>query len=513
MRTFSDSSGNEWPASVLCYAVTISPGANVLQAVTSSSPLPVTAAITGSVAVTGTFWQTTQPVSGTVAANAGTNLNTSLLALETGGNLASINTKLPSQGQALAAASMPVVLTAAQLSTLVVAQASATSGESGPLVQGAVTTSAPTYTTGQTSPLSLDTSGNLRVNVMAGGGTGGTSSTFGASYPATGTAIGAKSSSGSLMSALNLDSGGNLYVNVAAGGAGGGIVTQATAANLNALVAQGAAGATPWLANHADPSVTTGNITAADSGTSSTTGQSGQTIITGTPTANSSQSVTLSGHTALNIQATGTWIGTLTFERSIDGGTTYYPASVLLHGVGGSALATITGNCCSRVNVGGSSTFRVRCTAYTSGTAVITFKPGFGDQLVAATNEAGSNLLGSVGETPQIAAAYNGLAAVTPQYATFTTSSSGPTTIVALSAGKKIYVLRWSISSNGNTNVNLQSHATTSLATGLRYMTQYAQAGGAYCPTGIMATAAGEALDVNNSAAVAISGEITYCQF
>lgn len=63
----------------------------------------------------------TQPVSGTVTANAGTNLNTSTLALETGGNLASIKTntdKIPSQGQALAAASMPVVLPAAQITTL-----------------------------------------------------------------------------------------------------------------------------------------------------------------------------------------------------------------------------------------------------------------------------------------------------------------------------------------------------------------------------------------------------------
>ena len=56
-----------------------------------------------------------QPVSGTVTANAGTNLNTSLLALEGGGNLASINTKLPSQGQALAASCVPVVLPAAQI--------------------------------------------------------------------------------------------------------------------------------------------------------------------------------------------------------------------------------------------------------------------------------------------------------------------------------------------------------------------------------------------------------------
>ncbi len=61
------------------------------------------------------------PVSGTVTSNAGTNLNTSLLALESGGNLAAIKLdvdKIPSQGQALAAASMPVVLTAIQQAAL-----------------------------------------------------------------------------------------------------------------------------------------------------------------------------------------------------------------------------------------------------------------------------------------------------------------------------------------------------------------------------------------------------------
>lgn len=68
--------------------------------------------------VSGTFWQATQPISGTITANAGTNLNTSALALETGGHLAAIDGKVPALGQALAAASVPVVLTAAQLTTL-----------------------------------------------------------------------------------------------------------------------------------------------------------------------------------------------------------------------------------------------------------------------------------------------------------------------------------------------------------------------------------------------------------
>lgn len=49
-----------------------------------------------------------------------------------------------------------------------VAQGSTTSGQTGLLMQCAVTTAAPTYTTAQTDPCSLDTTGSLRVNVTAG---------------------------------------------------------------------------------------------------------------------------------------------------------------------------------------------------------------------------------------------------------------------------------------------------------------------------------------------------------
>jgi hypothetical protein len=88
--------------------------------------------------------QSAVPVSGTVAAtqsgawtvtaNAGTNLNTSALALDT------------------------------SVTGLQVSQGSTTSGEKGPLIQGAVTTAAPSYTTAQTSPLSLTTTGALRTD-------------------------------------------------------------------------------------------------------------------------------------------------------------------------------------------------------------------------------------------------------------------------------------------------------------------------------------------------------------
>lgn len=67
--------------------------------------------------------------------------------------------------QPVSAASLPLP-TGASTSALQptnAAIASTTSGQTGHLVMGAVTTAAPTYTTAQTNPLSLDTAGNLRI--------------------------------------------------------------------------------------------------------------------------------------------------------------------------------------------------------------------------------------------------------------------------------------------------------------------------------------------------------------
>src|SRR6516164_463146 len=142
-----------------------------------------------SIPVTGTFWQTTQPVSGTVAATQsgtwtvqpGNTANTTAwLVTGTGGTFPITATSLPLPSGASTSANQPTNA----------AQGSTTSGQTGHLMMGAVTTGNPTYTTAQTSPFSLDTSGALRVNVIAGGGGGGTSSTFGSAIPATGTAGG-----------------------------------------------------------------------------------------------------------------------------------------------------------------------------------------------------------------------------------------------------------------------------------------------------------------------------------
>jgi hypothetical protein len=124
---------------------------------------------------------TTQPVSGTVTVNtlpAGTNTIGGVELIDAAGT----NKATISAGGAVkvdgSAATQPVsgTVTAnvgttnglsldSSVNGLLVTQGSTTSGEKGPLTQGAVTTAAPTYTTAQTSPLSLDTSGNLRTTV------------------------------------------------------------------------------------------------------------------------------------------------------------------------------------------------------------------------------------------------------------------------------------------------------------------------------------------------------------
>lgn len=64
----------------------------------------------------------------------------------------------------------------------------------------------------------VDASGNHITSI---GGTGGTSSDFGAAFPSSGTAAGFKDSTGANLAAGNLDASGNLKVNVVAGGAAG----------------------------------------------------------------------------------------------------------------------------------------------------------------------------------------------------------------------------------------------------------------------------------------------------
>jgi len=255
--------------------------------------------------------------SGTVTANAGTNLNTSLLALEAG-NLALIKAdvdKIPAQGQALAAASTPVVLTAAQVTTLTppaaitgfaldatvgLAQGSTTAGQKGPLVQGAVTTAAPAYTTAQTDPLSLTTAGGLRSDI--------------ASYGGTATTLGQKAMASSVPVVMASD-----FLQAD---------TTAAFVAINGL--------------------------------------------------NVAVTIALQGQTGASAQLLGgTLAGTVVGEYSLDGGTNW-GAAVLYTGVGGYSLNLTIG---AGITLGlsmmlpaGTSHARIRCSVFTSGTTNISMR-------------------------------------------------------------------------------------------------------------------------------------------
>jgi len=144
-----------------------------------------------------------------------------------------------------------------------------------------------------------------------------------------------------------------------------------------------------------DSSTTTGTLTVTDSGSSLNTNALGQDILTGTPTAGSTVSKTLTGETAVNIQLDGTFNQLLSFEKSIDGGTTWVRVKVNTASVSSSFTSS---NSYSDnkpyvlfANLGGGATnFRVRCEARTSGTANVTIKAGYGAPTIG-TFQLGAN--------------------------------------------------------------------------------------------------------------------------
>lgn len=146
------------------------------------------------------------------------------------------------------------------------------------------TAAAPTYTEGNQAALSTTLSGLVRVAIEAGGGTGGTASSFGAAFPATGTALGF--SDGSVMRpglAVDGDTGGGTQyiqrVILGVSGSGGSVEVGTAASPLrtdptgttnqpvigtktNNAAAPGTnnLGVLPCLANAASPTFTEGNL-------------------------------------------------------------------------------------------------------------------------------------------------------------------------------------------------------------------------------------------------------------
>lgn len=346
------------------------------------SPLSLTTA--GALRIDGSG--VTQPVSGTVTANIGT---TNGLALDT-----SVNGILLSQG-------------------------STTSGQKGPLVQGAVTTAAPTYTTGQTDPLSLTTAGALRIDGS------------GVTQPVSGTVTSNQGTANSLANAWSIKitdtTNGPAAVKAASTAAAATdpalvvavspnnsvAVTQATAANLNATVVQStAANLRAQTAGEATTATSTGTVAelvggaVTTSAPTYTTGQmnplsldtSGNLRVTGTFTSSGAPDTTATGSlNALNAAVqialvgqqgaamqlvAGTLIGTIVPELSVDGGTTWIStyfddptnSAVVSSFVFGSNNTAKTQTI---IVTGGASHVRVRVSVFTSGTATCNLRASF----------------------------------------------------------------------------------------------------------------------------------------
>lgn len=126
----------------------------------------------GSITVDGTFWQTTQPVSGTVTANAGTGNFTVTQA--TAANLNATVTGTVELGATSLAAlenisvTVPGTVDLGTVSLTALETITVTSGTPNNFqskVYGAVTTAAPAYTNATDNALSLTTSGSLRTAV------------------------------------------------------------------------------------------------------------------------------------------------------------------------------------------------------------------------------------------------------------------------------------------------------------------------------------------------------------
>lgn len=130
-----------------------------------------------------------------------------------------------------------------------------------------------------------------------------------------------------------------------------------------------AASAVP-VVTQSDLAPATQNITTADSGSVTTSQANGQGFITGTPTAGSAASFSVSSLEAVEVQVTGVWTGTLQTEISFDGGTTWFTRGVKQAGssyVGSSYTQPFEGG----ANLSGATNFRVRSVAVMAGTATV----------------------------------------------------------------------------------------------------------------------------------------------
>ena len=270
-------------------------------------------------------------------------------ALQTTGNtsLASIDSKTPALGQALAASSVPVVLTAAQLTTLtpvstVTANLGTLNGAAldtsvNSLLKPSSTLSAVTTLGGITNTVTVkaDTLVN-QTNAFKVDGSATTQPISAVSLPLPTNAATSTNQTTANTSLASID--GKMSS-----------LGQKTMANSQPVVIASDQSAVSFVAS---PISSSGSLTAVN-----------QSVV-----------VALNGYTNTAFGLSGTWVGTVIFEASIDGGATY-PTTIYAMRAGDNVISSTvtdsTNNDIYRTTTGGFTHVRVRCSAYTSGTIVV----------------------------------------------------------------------------------------------------------------------------------------------
>lgn len=164
-------------------------------------------------------------------------------------------------------------------------------------------------------------------------------------------------------------------------------ITSGTANVLISLTASPTSYGAGIVANFVDNRPAASAISTVDLVCTSTTGlQDGAVLITGTPTANSAVTMAINGNSGMYTLVTGTWTGSLQFEKSLDGGVTYTPFGQHIDGT--SATETvITLNCSSRSSPAGATHVRLRATATITGTANVQMNFASADTVTTVTNQ------------------------------------------------------------------------------------------------------------------------------
>jgi hypothetical protein len=345
--------------------------------------------VTGTVAVSN--FPATQPVSA-VSLPLPTNA-----AQESGGHLASIDLKTPALGQALSANSVPIVLTALQLSTLtppaaltnysletggnlasILAKLNSSIAVTGTFYQttqpvSAVSLPLPSNaaqeTGGHLAAIDTSTSSiNTKITTTANGiKVDGSAVTQPVSGTVTANA-GTNLNTSALSTSAN-QTNGTQTTQINQGG-NTAIVSVAGAQKVDGSAVTQPVSGTVTTNQQSDSSPSTINVTIIDSGSTTTAQANGQNAITGTCTVNACASFSVPNNAAIEVQVTGTWTGTLESDVSMDSGVTWYTRG--LKQTGSPYLASsFTQNFEGGLNFGGMTNYRIRATAAMTGTATV----------------------------------------------------------------------------------------------------------------------------------------------